>query len=332
MTSARLLIDTLRFAGAPPPDQLSAGWRVADVQGLDRVIAFEGCAIWLYRRLRQIGALESIEPRFGAWLSARAREETARNLLIEAESVALADVFQSIDTPAVFMKGAARRVSTDRYPMADARPTNDVDVLVPADRAHNVWRELRQRGYERTTPGGPPRPEHHHLPALWNERRVGVEVHTTHAQGVSSVESWRRLYERGIDVAHQGRRFRVPPATELLWNGAAHALRRPDVAFLLVLLFDAAVIWASGVPIDWAEVAGRIDAKEIVDTAATAAWLGAAAELAGAEHPAELGERIAAYDLERALRMRLAVMRRVNLPLGWRKALAWWTSEVARRP
>ena len=330
MNSARLLLDTLRFHGGPPPERLAEAWTEADGTGLRRLVAFEGCAMWLYRRLRQLGVLERITPDLADWVSGKAREETARNLLIEAEAQALAEIFHEIDAPAVFLKGVARRLTVDRYPLADARVTNDVDVLVPADRARDVWRALCRLGYERTSPTAPPRPEHHHLPALWSWRRVAVEVHTTNAKGVAPAEAWRRHYAAGFDVERGGLRFRVPPATELFWSGTAHGLRHPEIAFLLVLFFDAAVIWASGAPVDWSEIARRLDAKEIVDGAAAGAWLGAAAVLAGVDPPSALAGRVAPYDLERALGLRLAVLRRLELPGGLRKALAWWTSERAR--
>jgi hypothetical protein len=331
VTAARLLLDTLRFHGAPPPERLAAAWESADARGLRQLIAFEGCATWAYRRLRQIGALDRVDADLSDWLSATAREETAHNMLIESEAEALARLFQRLQVPAVFMKGVARRLTVDRYPMADARATNDVDVLVPAGRAREVWYELRLMGYERTTPHGPPRPEHHHLPALWNERHVGVEIHTTHARPVPPAESWRRHYEQGMDVERGGLRYRVPSATELFWSGTAHGLRHPDIAFLLVLLLDAAVIWASGATMNWGEIARRLDAKEIQDGRAAAAWLGAAAELAGVSAPPELEGRVVAYDLVHELELRLAVLRRVPVPAGWRKMLAWWTSEQVRR-
>jgi len=126
--------------------------------------------------------------------------------------------------------------------------------------------------------------------------------------------------------------YRVPSPTELLWTATAHALLIPDLAFFLVRLLDTALLWASGAAIDWDEVARRLDAKEIVDGAAAAAWLGAARVLAGQEElPAALAGRVTPYDLSRELRLRLAVLRRVTVPAGWRKALAWWSSEVARR-
>ncbi|MGH7537267.1 MAG: nucleotidyltransferase family protein [Gemmatimonadales bacterium] len=331
MHPARLLLDTLRFHGAPPPEQLAAAWAEVDVRGLERLVTMEGCAIWLYRRLRQLSALETLDQEFATWVAARAREYTARNLLVEAEAQTLARSFHELGTPFVLMKGVARRLTVDRYPLADARVTNDVDVLVPANRAWEAWHALRLMGYERTTPWMPPRPEHHHLPALWNERQVGVEVHTTNAPNVPPAEAWRRHYESGMDVERDGVRYRVPSATELFWSGTAHSLRLPDIAYLLILMFDAAVIWASGAAVDWVEIRRRIEAGEIVDRVAAGAWLGAAASIAGVEPPEELAGRIAPYDVECALRLRLAVLRHVAVPASLRKAVLWWTSERARQ-
>jgi len=328
---ARLLLETLRFRGAPPPQQLASEWVQADVRGLAQLVALEGCAIWLYRRLRQIGVLDEVQTEFGEWVAASAREVTAQNLLIEAEAQSLARIFHELGMPFVFMKGVARRLTVDRYPLADARATSDVDILVPAARAWEVWHALRLMGYERTTPWMRPRPEHHHLPALWNERQVGVELHTTNAPNVPAAEAWRRYYEGGMDVECGGVRVRVPSATELFWSGTAHGLLHPDIAYELVPLFDTAVIWASGAAVDWVEIRRRLDAGEIVDRVAAAAWLGAAASIAGADPPEVLIGRIAPYDVECALRLRLTVLRHVAVPAILQKALLWWTSEQARR-
>lgn len=330
MNSARLLLDTLRFHGGPPPERLVEAWQRAEGVGLRRLVAFEGCSIWLYRRLRQLAVLDRVDPELADWVSAKAHEEMARNLLIDAEAQALGEIFRDLDAPAVFLKGVARRLTADRYPLADARVTNDVDVLVQADRAREVWRALYRLGYERTSPTGPARPQHHHLPALWSWRRVAVEVHTTNARDVAPAEAWRRHYVAGSDVVRGGVHFRVPPATELFWSGTAHGLRHPEIAFLLVLIFDAAVIWASGAPVDWAAITHRLDTKEIVDGAAAGAWLGAAAQLAGVTPAAAIAGRVTPYDLERALAFRLAVLRRLEVPGSLRKAFAWWTSERAR--
>jgi hypothetical protein len=272
----------------------------------------------VYRRLRQLGVLERIDADLAAWVAARAREETARNLLIEAEAQALAEILREMGTPAVFLKGVARRLVADRYPLADARLTNDVDVLVPSAQAREVWHALRKRGYERTSPTKPPRPQHHHLPALWSHRLVGVELHTTYARGVDPDVAWQRYYDTGIAVERSGIRFRVPSATELFWSATAHSLLIPEFAFLLVFFFDAAVIWASGEPLDWLEIARRLDAKEIVD-GRRPAWLGRRS------WPAEPAALTGRGPLRSGVAPRGAAPRsRAGL------SVAWWTSDRAR--
>ena len=330
MNSADLLLATLRPGGAAAPDVLRDAWPHADLRGLTRLIDFEGSALWTYWRLRQLEVLGALDPGFTEWLGNESRDAAAKNLLIDAEADAVSRALDRLGMPGVFMKGTARRLVADRYPMADARRTSDVDVLVPADRAWDLWYELRRQGYERTNLAKPPRPEHHHLPALMNHRRVGVEIHTTHAQGIAPAESWRRHFTGSASVTRDGTVFRVPSATELFWTATAHALLIPDLAFFLVRLHDTALVWASGAAIDWDEVARRLDTKEIIDGAAAAAWLDAARQLAGQEVPAALTGRVASYDLRGELRLRFAVLRRVRVPVSWRKALAWWSSELAR--
>jgi hypothetical protein len=329
---ARLLLDTLRFEGGPPSDRLEADWRAVDSRGLDRLVVFESCGSWLYRRLRQVGAVNAVDHDLREGLAELSREETARNMIVDAEARAMALMLGEIGVPGVFLKGIARRVSVTRYPLADARLTNDVDVLVPAERAREVWDELRRRGYVLTKPWRPPRPEHHHLPALMNERRVGVEVHTTtNAWRIRPAEAWRRLFGEGVEVRHDDVCYRVPSATELFWGGAAHGLLHPDVGFILVLLFSSAVIWASGAAIDWDEIRRRIETKEITDRTAACTWFNAVSQVVGTQPPPVVADVLEPFDLGRALELRYSALRHLHLPISLWKGLAWWSSERARR-
>lgn len=328
--TARLLLDTLRFRRSAPPEVLAAEWSEADGRGLDRLVDFEACASWLYRRLRQLGAVDLLDPGFREWLAEVTWEETARNMMVDAEARAVAELLPEIGVPGVFIKGVARRVSMGRYPQADARMTQDVDVLVPAERAFEVWFELRRRGYRRTKPNPPPRPEHHHLTALMSERLVAVEVHTTVDPRLPAGEAWRRFYESGEDVVRDGVAYRVPPPTELFWSATAHGLLHPDIAFVMIQFLSAAVIWASGAAIDWVEIRRRLETKEILDRVAARAWLSAVAQIVGVTPPSELAGMLEPYDLGRALELRLAVLRHVHLPRHLWKSLAWWSSERAQ--
>jgi hypothetical protein len=328
---ARLLLDTLRFHAGAAPEALAAEWATVENEGLDHLVVFESCGSWLYRRLRQIGAVPGLDPDFRDWLAELTREETARNLIVDAEARAIAVMLAELGVPGVFLKGIARRVGVERYPLADALLTNDVDVLLPAARARAVWYELRRRGYQRTKPRKPRRPEHHHLPALMSDRLVGVEVHTTTDQRVAPAEAWSRVHGRGEDVVRDGVTYRVPSATDLFWSGAAHGLLIPDIAFVMVRFLASAVIWAAGRPIDWPEIRRRLETKELVDRAAAGAWLNAVAQVVGVEPPAELTDLLEPFDLHRALELRLAVLRRLPLPRSLWKGLAWWSSDRARR-
>src|SRR5262249_41746839 len=145
--------------------------------GLDGLILYEGCALWLFRRLKELGVIERSEQSgFFSWLAAEARRLTAANLAVDAQTEELVRWLEQENIPHVLLKGAARRAASAIYPLADARATLDIDVLVPQALADDVWHRLRARGYH--DPIQPP-PEHHHLASLVNQANVPVEVHTS---------------------------------------------------------------------------------------------------------------------------------------------------------
>src|SRR5207248_1651188 len=71
-----LLVETLTLgrggaaAGADPAG-LAADWATVSARGLDRLVTFEGCALWLWRRLRELGAAAAPPAASADW---RARE------------------------------------------------------------------------------------------------------------------------------------------------------------------------------------------------------------------------------------------------------------------
>jgi len=221
MHPAELLAHTLRLGGGFDTGRLAAEWREARTTGLVRLVEFERCALWLERRLRQIGACALTEHGFPRWLRQRAHAEAAGNLLVDAQVAAVARRLAEWDVPHVFLKGTARRIASDLYPFADARATHDVDVLVPAARAQAVWDGLRRVGYEPALPPGeaPPRPEHHHLQPLWDGARVAVEVHCSTSPAVAPDLAWDRANAHARDITRDGLRLRIPSATELCGTG-----------------------------------------------------------------------------------------------------------------
>jgi len=308
---ADLLLGTLRLRDGLPPAQLRGRWASAATSGLRRLVESEGCALWLHRRLHQIAARDVLESDFGFWLGRRARDEAARNLLVDAQVGAVLHDLAFEEIPHVLLKGAARRASVDLFPFADARATRDVDVLLPASRAWEAWHALRRRGYEIASRPDRIKQDHFHLPALWDRCRVAVEIHTSTSMAVPSEEAWRRINGGAREVVWDGVQTRVPAATELLWHGLSHSLdQRPD-AFRLRLLLDGAAVLAGSAAVAWPALLARLDGPEVGDRASAVAWLRAAAWLAGAQAPAEVtaGPGPIAGDLERAWRWRCAVLR-----------------------
>jgi hypothetical protein len=309
---ALLLLETLRLRGGPEPAQLRAAWATGAMRGLARLAAFEGCALWLYRRLKQSNVAPAVAPAFAAWLERYARAAAAQNMRVDAQTEAILRLLNAEGIPHVLLKGAARRAAAHLFPYADARTTKDVDVLVPAAQAQPAWDQLRALSYDyamrpQDTPAG-----HYHLPPLCDRARVAVELHTSTSGAVSPDEAWRRASSTAAEVRHNGITLRVPSPTELLWHAITHAGQH-QAAFRLRFFQDAAVILASGAELDWQEIQARLDSPEIADRRATAGWLGAAAWLGGARLPEGIVRGAVPFDLFRAVRWRLAVLRRLRL-------------------
>jgi hypothetical protein len=306
--TASVVLDTLRLGREPDPGALQRAWHEVDTSGLAQLVLEEGVALWLYRRLKSAGAESAPEAGFATWLSQRAREDAAKNLLADARVSELGGWLTGNGYPHVWIKGSARRLAAALYPYADARATNDVDLILPQDRVREAWDQLQRSGYEPTCSPDRARVDHFHLAALWNQDRVAVELHLSTSREVPPDDAWRRATTLAVTVNANGLGFPVPSATELLWQGIAHGLLHGTGGFRLRYFQDASVILAGTEPIHWGEIARRLDSPEVPSRGVTLSWLGAAAELAGRSLPPELSG-VPAFDLIRALRWRLAVHR-----------------------
>lgn len=337
MHPASLVLETLRFGRGRDQAPLVAAWTTIPMDGLARLVSFEGCALWLYRRLKEIGV--DWDGGFATWLERRARADAAQNMRVDAQTEAVLRLLQARGIPHVLLKGAARRAAAKLFPYADARTTHDVDVLVPASQARSMWEQLRTLGYDYSTQPEHTPPGHYHLPPLCDDARVSVELHTSTSGAVPSEEAWRRASSGMREVRHNGITLRIPSATELLWHGVTHALQHQADAFRLRFFQDAAVILARGDEIDWQQIRARLDSAEITDRSATVAWLGAAAWLAGTRLPASIAGAVTPFALARALRWRLTVLRRFSLTAqigqklleeGTRAEIGWGLTPAVR--
>ena len=305
MRAAELIFETLMLRPRLPAPALADEWRRVSPRGLAELIEFEGASIWMLRRLREIGA-DGVAPQgFVQGITARARDDAARNLLADAEAAKVLGLLEAAGVPYVLIKGTARRAAAHRWLFADARSTHDVDLIVPAARAAQAWDRLTTAGYRQYADG--PSPSPHQLPSLVGEGRVSVDLHTSLGRTLPPAEAWRRASEGSLDVEWRGARVRIPCATELLWHGLTHAVLQNGLhAWRLRFLLDCAAILAGTDAIQWDRLFARLAEAE-VDSVAGARWLGAASALAGVASPVPLRGSGGPFD--------------VRLALGWRRTV-----------
>lgn len=312
MTPAQLLLETLRLRHSLEPDQLRRDWQRADTRGLARLVLHEGCALWLYRRLKEleIDASEAPWRPFHAWLSRQARRTTAQNRVVAGHACDVLRFFDESQVPCLLIHGVARLFASDTYPFADARETNGVEVLVPDAEGHAIWRSMRNAGYH-PAPGTPRTPSA--LETLINDTDVPVVLHTQLADSETGEEAWLRTLPNAAQVECDAGRLLVPSATDLLWQSITQVFRQAEYAFRIGFLQDAACILASDRKVDWDVVQSRLELVGEAGKRSALSWLGAAAWLAGSLLSPEFSGGVVPFHLSRSTLWRLAVARRLDL-------------------
>ncbi|HEY9517647.1 MAG TPA: nucleotidyltransferase family protein [Gemmatimonadales bacterium] len=292
------------------------------------LVAYEGAAIWLFRRLRALRIFETLPTGFREQLKAQAFAAAMRSLRVEEEALATLRLLAAAGVPVVLIKGIARRALAPQFPYLDARITNDVDLLLPVDRIQEGYALLVGQGYEQTDPDDAKRRDHHHLPGLWNQRRIAVELHATTSSRISPDTAWSRATEGGRELEWGNLRVRVPAPTEIAWAAATHAINDMIVqGHRLQHFLEVAALAHSRPGLDWNLLLRRTGESETFDeesgipypAAIARQWLQGSLQLVSpALRPAELPPP--ALDLESLLGWRLAI-------LGTRKTLGRPLSE-----
>ena len=307
-----LLLRTLQLSGGGPVD--SPAWSPLLLRSILPVLREQGADLWLFRRLEDLGLLadEARSQVVGPLL----RELAIRWMRIDEQTEAVIGALTSLGIPFALIKGVARRAATARYPYADAKSSSDVDVLVPEEAAEAAWHGLIRNGYEVASSGDGPRthPLHFHLPPIWDDRRVAVEIHFSTDRWVPPSEAWCRATVEADPVTWCGHQLKIPSATELLWHGLTHAFKSgPAAAYRLRAFLDAASILVSA-PIRWDLIRERIREGEVREqrwgeSSLLAApdvvyrWLAGAARLAGSELPSDI-QAAGAVSLEHLVQWR----------------------------
>lgn len=282
---------------------------------LPDLLAYEGGGIWLFRRLRGLGILDGLSPMFRERLKSLAFDAAARGMQVEEEAVTVLRLLGDAGIPVVLIKGVARRALAPQVPFLDARVTNDVDLLVPADRIQEGQNLLLVHGYS-PTPTRTPGPGHHHMQGLWNERRVAVELHRSTSARIAPVLAWSRAMSGGQELEWAGIPVRVPSGTELAWAAVTHALNDAVVhGYRLQHFLEVAALAAVPGEVDWRILMERTDAGEAFEetTGATYSrevilrWIDGALQLVAQEaQPA--GVETVPLDLASLLRWRLTLL------------------------
>jgi hypothetical protein len=310
-----VLIDTLRLGAAWDAD-LAARWRRADSRCLPGLVASEGAAIWLFRRLRAAGAMDVLPLDIGDGLRQQAFGDAAMRMEVELEAAAALALLDRAGVPVILIKGVARSALAARYPHLDARATHDVDLLVPRERIDDAVSTFRADGYVAALPPKPgATPRHHHVPPLC-KGGITVELHESTSTRVPAAVAWLRANDRSETLQWAGRIVRVPSATEFAWSAVAHAMEDGAAGFRLNRFLEVAALVSGGAEIAWPTLVTRSSTPEAIGPGADGAdsqvvarkWIAAALALVSAQsHPPGLG--LPDFDLRELLAWRLAVLR-----------------------
>jgi len=135
----------------------------------------------------------------------------------------VASTAASLGLPAVFLKGAAFHLAELGRP--GGRPSGDVDVLAPRDRAEELARELERLGWRSAGPSA----SAFHLPALFSPAGVPVEIHVeipgVERPGEDGPLTAESLLAGGlVETAGRSGNALVPVAGVLAAHAMAHGL------------------------------------------------------------------------------------------------------------
>ena len=178
----------------------------------------------LYRELGEKRLLDLIPRDLLEYFELIHEKNGARNQSILEHASELAGRLNQIGVEPILLKGACHLASR-LYPDPAVRIMDDIDILVPADRALECWRHLQSCGYGAAAERADVRVEdlpRQGWPELWLEGRAGVvEMHR--------LDEWNHmlsspaLYADSEPVLLGGGRARIPNATSRWIFTIAHS-------------------------------------------------------------------------------------------------------------
>lgn len=206
----------------------------------------------LHRRLAASGAADNVPAHLRADWADSYNRSALRSLTLQRDLIGLHDLLDETGIPCLALKGAY--LAWHAYPEPGLRPLRDLDLLVPRDRALELFQHLLDRGYMRTPryPGDPQAylEVSHQLPPLCGPSGANtVEIHTLifHRDerrcDVPDPAKDPAYWARGIERKMAGRVLRFPSPEDIAIHLIEHAvyghqfnngpLLFSDIAYLL---------------------------------------------------------------------------------------------------
>ncbi len=256
----------------------------------------------LWHRLRQKGLERAIPLQAAEELRAASRWNTLHNLRLYGELCRLLAALKPQGIPSILLKGICLSLAV--YSDMGLREMNDIDLLVrPADlsRLAGVLEDQGYRPLQRVDPGIV-RKTAHHLPRLVKPGLSSIEIHwNLSGPGESYSIDPGILWERAAPVHIAGCDALILSAEDLLLHLCLHASYLHQFTFGLRPFCDIAeTIARFGSALSW---------QTITELAAGRGWqrgaylaLLMANELAGADIPADILEKLRPVDMTEAVR------------------------------
>lgn len=246
-----LLLDLIAWQRPLAPERIASlgedDWRAMD--GMAREHRLRPL---LHHRLAELDAARGIPADLRAGWKNTYRRVALRSLAYQRQLMILHDLFEAAGAPYLALKGAY--LAWHAYPEPALRPLRDLDLLVPGDRAMELFRMLLDHGYQRTKDAeGDPQAyleSSHHLPPLRDpsgEITIELHSHLFHREGrraeVRDPSGDPAYWDRAIDRSMMGRTLRFPAPEDILVHLIEHAvyghqfdngpLLLSDIAFLV---------------------------------------------------------------------------------------------------
>ncbi len=283
-------------------------------------------APYTFYRLREAGLMTRLPQAVQAALRSSFYAAAAQNAVLTVELGALLTDLRRRGVDPIVLKGMALGVTL--YPVPNARPTADLDLLVERVQMDAVRQVLTERDYRDMGLD----PEHHqafcnHLHAwrkMANGSHVSVEAHwhLVHDPGYARPMDLRDLRARARRVDFGPFSALVLDPADQLIHACAHLLLHHGHSWSLLWLLDLRLLVERyGARWDWGELIGR--AGELRLAGALRYWLELTEAWMGACLPAQAREALARArtDDDEDWRIHIARARRVRVgELLWLRA------------